>query len=125
MSLTPPFLFATGIENSSPTIDNGRTRIDEFEKCGHYGNWKTDFNLVEDIGVHFLRYGVPLYKVFRGEKDLDWEFSDQAFNDLKRRNIAPIADLCHFRVPDWIGDFQNPDFPGLFAGYARAFAKRY
>ncbi len=30
------FMFATGIENSIPTINNGRTRIDEMEKCGHY-----------------------------------------------------------------------------------------
>jgi beta-glucosidase/6-phospho-beta-glucosidase/beta-galactosidase len=28
-------------------------------------------------------------------------------------------------VPDWIGDFQNPDFPELFADYARAFAQRF
>jgi beta-glucosidase/6-phospho-beta-glucosidase/beta-galactosidase len=35
------------------------------------------------------------------------------------------VDLCHFGVPDWIGDFQNPDFPELFAGYARAFACRF
>src|SRR5581483_8959963 len=26
---------------------------------------------------------------------------------------------------DWIGDFQNPDFPGLFAEYAKAFAQRF
>src|SRR5207237_9966024 len=39
--------------------------------------------------------------------------------------IAPIVDLCHFGVPDWIGDFQNPDFPKLFAEYARAFATRF
>ncbi|MGZ5270234.1 MAG: glycoside hydrolase family 1 protein, partial [Ramlibacter sp.] len=31
----------------------------------------------------------------------------------------------HFGVPDWIGSFQNPDFPALFAGYARAFAQRF
>ena len=31
-----PFLFATGIENSNPTIDHGRVRVDELEKCGHY-----------------------------------------------------------------------------------------
>ena len=37
----------------------------------------------------------------------------------------PIVDLCHFGVPDWIGNFQNPDFPELFAGYARAFAERF
>jgi beta-glucosidase/6-phospho-beta-glucosidase/beta-galactosidase len=45
--------------------------------------------------------------------------------DLKRRDITPIVDLCHFGVPDWIGDFQNPDFPQLFAAYAGAFAERY
>jgi beta-glucosidase/6-phospho-beta-glucosidase/beta-galactosidase len=28
-------------------------------------------------------------------------------------------------VPDWIGDFQNPDFPDLFGSYAKEFAKRF
>ena len=125
MTLTPPFLFATGIENSSPTIDNGRTRIDELEKCGHYDRWREDLDLVEDLGTHFLRYGVPLYKVYTGAEKYDWSFSDQVFNELKKREIAPIADLCHFGVPDWIGNFQNDDFPKLFAKYARAFAERF
>src|SRR5205823_3023979 len=40
-------------------------------------------------------------------------------------NIIPIVDLCHFGVPDWIGNFQNPDFPGCFAEYAKAFAERF
>ncbi|MEJ7667002.1 MAG: family 1 glycosylhydrolase [Hymenobacter sp.] len=44
---------------------------------------------------------------------------------MRRRNIMPIVDLCHFGVPDWLGNFQNPDFPALFAGYAGAFAKRF
>src|SRR5262249_4892174 len=35
------------------------------------------------------------------------------------------VDLCHFGVPDWIGDFQNPDWPQLFAEYALAFARRF
>jgi beta-glucosidase/6-phospho-beta-glucosidase/beta-galactosidase len=125
MSLTPPFLFATGIENSSPTIDDGRTRIDEMEKCGHYQRWHDDFDLVEELGTRFLRYGVPLYKAYTGADKYDWSFADETFNDLQKRNIAPIADLCHFGVPDWIGNFQNNDFPDLFAKYARAFAERY
>ena len=37
----------------------------------------------------------------------------------------PIVDLCHFGVPDWIGNFQNPDFPDFFAEYASAFAQRF
>jgi beta-glucosidase/6-phospho-beta-glucosidase/beta-galactosidase len=44
---------------------------------------------------------------------------------LNELQITPIADLCHFGVPDWIGDFQNPDWPRLFADYARDFARRF
>ena len=44
---------------------------------------------------------------------------------MRRRDITPIVDLCHFGVPDWIGNFQNPDFPRLFADYAAVFAERY
>ena len=123
--MTSPFLFATGIENSSPTINNGGTRIDEMEKCGHYDRWKEDIALVDDLGVHFLRYGVPLHRVYIGPEKFDWEFSDLAFGELRSRNIAPIADLCHFGIPDWLGNFQNPEFPECFANYARAFASRY
>jgi beta-glucosidase/6-phospho-beta-glucosidase/beta-galactosidase len=36
-----------------------------------------------------------------------------------------MADLCHFGVPSWLGGFQDPAFPVLFAQYARAFARRY
>ena len=32
----------------------------------------------------------------------------------------PIVDLCHFGVPDWIGDFQNPDFPDALRRLCRA-----
>jgi beta-glucosidase/6-phospho-beta-glucosidase/beta-galactosidase len=39
--------------------------------------------------------------------------------------IVPIVDLCHFGVPDWVGDFQNSDWPELFAEYAGAFASRF
>ena len=118
-------MFATGVENSSPTINGGRTRIDEMAKCGHYEQWRKDFDCVEELGVQFLRYGVPLYRTFLGPGKYDWEFSDLVFADLHRRGILPIVDLCHFGVPDWIGNFQNPDFPELFADYAAAFARRF
>ena len=119
------FLFATGIENSNPTIQNGRHRVDEMEKCRHYDLWETDFDLVHEQGITCLRYGIPIHRVFIGPKKYDWDFSDLTFNDLRRRDILPVADLCHFGVPDWIGNFQNPDFPELFAEYADAFARRY
>ncbi|GAC1374187.1 MAG: family 1 glycosylhydrolase [Hymenobacter sp.] len=121
----PQFLFATGIENSNPTIQNGKVRVDELEKCGHYKFWRKDFDLVQELGISFLRYGPPIHTTFLGPNKYDWSFADDTFRDLLRRNIAPIVDLCHFGVPDWIGNFQNPDFPVLFAQYARAFAQRF
>jgi len=118
-------MFATGIENSIPTIDNGRTRVDQMESCGHYKHWRLDFDCVEELGLQYLRYGPPLHTTYLGPGRHDWEFADLTLEDLRRRGIVPIVDLCHFGVPDWIGDFQNPDFPQLFALYAAAFAERY
>lgn len=123
--MTFPFLFATGIENSNPTIQNGQVRVDELEKCGHYQHWRKDFDCVQKLGIQFLRYGPPIHTTWLGVEKYDWSFADETFADLRRRGIAPIVDLCHFGVPDWLGNFQNPDFPALFAGYARAFARRF
>jgi beta-glucosidase/6-phospho-beta-glucosidase/beta-galactosidase len=121
-------MFSTGIENSYPTIQlpNGKTkRVDEMEKTGHYKMWETDFALVNEMGIEFLRYGPPYYSTHLGPGKYDWSFADETFNRLKERNIIPIVDLCHFGVPDWLGNFQNPDFAQHFAEYARAFASRY
>ena len=54
-------MFATGIENSIPTINGGTTRVDEMEECGHYEHWREDFDCVEELGIQFLRYGPPLH----------------------------------------------------------------
>src|SRR6478609_5736063 len=121
--MTPAFMFTTGIENSAPRVD-GR-RVDEMEKCRHYEHWREDFDLVDDMGIRFLRYGPPLHRTFLGAEKFDWSFADDTFKVLLKKDIAPIADLCHFGMPDWIGDFQNPDFPDLFASYAKEFAKRF
>nr|WP_299595387.1 family 1 glycosylhydrolase [Sphingomonas bacterium] len=108
-----------------PTIDGGRTRVDEMESCGHYERWEEDFTLVHEMGIGYLRFGPPIHKTWLAPGKYDWEFSDLTFADLKRRNIVPIVDLCHFGVPDWIGNFQNPDFPEQFCIYARTFAERF
>jgi beta-glucosidase/6-phospho-beta-glucosidase/beta-galactosidase len=122
------FMFATGMENSYPTIilPNGKTkRVDEMEKSNHYGRWQEDFHLVKELGIEFLRYGPPYYKTHIGPGRYDWSFSDETFSKLKELHITPIVDLCHFGVPDWIGNFQNPDFVHYFPEYAKAFATRF
>lgn len=118
-------MFCTGIENSIPTVNNGRTRVDQMEVCGHYRYWREDFALLDDMGIKYLRYGPPIHRTFLGPGHYDWEFADLTCAELRRRDIIPIVDLCHFGVPDWIGNFQNEDFPALFAAYAGDFACRY
>jgi len=120
-------MFATGIENSYPTISIGgkKIRVDEMERAGHYRHWRDDFRLVNELGIEYLRYGPPYYNVHLGPGRYDWTFTDETFGALLDLGIVPIADLCHFGVPDWIGDFQNTEWPELFAEYARAFATRF
>ncbi|HJQ70625.1 MAG TPA: family 1 glycosylhydrolase [Blastocatellia bacterium] len=124
----PGLMFATGIECSYPTIElpDGTTkRVDEMERCGHYSYWREDFRLVKEIGLEYLRYGPPYYMTHTGRGQYFWAFADETFNALKEMEITPIVDLCHFGVPDWVGSFQNPEWPELFAEYAGAFAERF
>ena len=121
-------MFATGVECSCPMftdVDGRKRRMDQLERTFHYQHWREDFALVRELGIPFLRYGPPCHRTHLGAGRYDWEFADAAFDELHRLAIVPIADLCHFGVPDWIGDFQNPEWPELFAEYARAFAERY
>ena len=122
--MTPPFLFATGIENSYPTISTGN-RIDQMAKSGHYTRYAEDFALVREMGIGALRYGPAYYRTHSGPDRFDWSSADDPMQMLREMQIEVIADLCHFGVPDWLGGFQDPAFPVLFAEYARAFARRY
>ncbi len=120
-------MFATGIENSYPTIEwEGKTiRQDEFAKTRHYDRWRDDFRILKELGIDYLRYGPPYHTAHTGPGKYDWSFTDDAFHTLLEQKVTPIVDLCHFGVPDWIGNFQNPEWPDTFVEFARAFASRF
>jgi beta-glucosidase/6-phospho-beta-glucosidase/beta-galactosidase len=124
---TQRFLFATGIECSYPTINTpqGVKRQDELAKCRHYEYWREDLRLTREMGIRYLRYGPPWYRMHTGPGHYDWEWTDMVLPEMHRLGIIPIMDLCHFGVPDWLQNFQNAEFPRFFAEYARAFAERY
>jgi beta-glucosidase/6-phospho-beta-glucosidase/beta-galactosidase len=119
------FMFATGIECSYPTIDHGKTRRDQLAECNHYERFKEDLGLVKELGLNVLRYGLPYYSIQKGPNEFDWSFADEAMQEIKRLEITPILDLMHFGVPDWVGNYQNPEMPIHFAKYAGAVAERY
>jgi beta-glucosidase/6-phospho-beta-glucosidase/beta-galactosidase len=120
----PGFLFATGIENSYPVIAGG-VRVDEMDKCGHYRRWREDLGLVRKLELGYLRWGPAMYRTFVGPGRYDWTWVDEVMVEMRRLGIRPILDLCHFGLPNWLGNFQNRDYPAYFAEYAAAFAERY
>jgi beta-glucosidase/6-phospho-beta-glucosidase/beta-galactosidase len=122
------FVFASGIECSYPVIiDHGgkRVRRDQMAECGHYDRWRDDLQSALSLGCRHLRYGPPYYRIHLGPGSYDWSFTDEVLPAMRDLGLNAIIDLCHFGVPDWIGDFQNVDWPHHFAEYARSFAKRY
>jgi beta-glucosidase/6-phospho-beta-glucosidase/beta-galactosidase len=121
------FMFATGIENSYPTIEwKGKTiRQDELAKTKHYQRWRDDFSLLRELGIEYLRYGPPYFSTHTGPGKYDWAFTDETFDALHKQKTKLIVDLCHFGLPDWLGNFQNDDWPKLFTEYVQAFARRF
>ena len=117
-------MITTGLECSYPTVEGGRRR-DELEATGHYTRWREDFELCREIGARHVRYGLPYYRTHLGPGRYDWSFPDEVLPAMWDAGLIPIADLCHFGVPDWVGGFQNTDWPVHFAEYCAAFAKRY
>ncbi|WP_420594169.1 family 1 glycosylhydrolase [Deinococcus sp.] len=119
------FLFATGIECSYPTIQHGAVRRDQLRECGHYEHYQRDFELVADLGLKYLRYGLPYYSVNPAPGVYDWTQADELMEALRGSGVTPILDLLHFGVPDHLGNFQNPELPAQFAAYAGEVARRY
>ena len=59
------FMFATGIENSYPTIEwNGvKIRQDELAKTKHYERWRDDFRILKELGIKLVEQPVPAWNI--------------------------------------------------------------
>ena len=123
-AVIPPFMFATGIENSYPTIDGGAIASTRWRSAATTSSGATTSTASRSSASASSATGRRCTAPGSG-RGATTGTSPTTFGELLRRDITPIADLCHFGVPDWLGNFQNPDFPALFADYARAFAERY
>jgi beta-glucosidase len=95
------------------------------EKCGHYKRWRDDLALVRELGMYYLRWGPAIHRTYTAPATYDWAWIDDVMAEMQRLEIEPILDLMHFGLPDWMGNFQNPEFPPYFAEYAGAFAQRF
>ena len=119
------FIFATGIECSYPTVEQGKWRRDEMEATRHYSRWAEDFELAREVGISHIRYGPPLHLIFNGPGSYDWSWCDEPMRELQEIGPEPIVDLCHFGVPAWLDNFQNDEIVPALGDYACEFARRY
>ena len=120
------FLFATGIENSYPTINSGRTRIDEMEKCGHYTLWQD--------GLRFTRR-----RRHKGAAVRPANTHDVARAGALRLGLLPTrpsvnssgATSCRSSTcatsacPTGSATSRTPTFPSSSPGMRGAFAERF
>ena len=119
------FMFASGVECSYPRLEAGRWRLDEMQATAHDRYWPQDLTQAVELGLSHLRYGPRLPLTYPARGRFDWSTADGPMDAMARMGLTPIADLCHFGLPDWLGDFQNPEIPDALTAYAAAFAERY
>jgi beta-glucosidase len=118
------FIVATGIECSAPVIRGG-SRRDQLRLTGHWERVEEDLDLVVEMGITHLRYGIPFHVVAADAGALDWTWTDRAMQALRDRPIEPIVDLLHFAVPDDLTGFGDPQLLPRYLAYVRAFVARY
>jgi hypothetical protein len=47
--------------------------------------------LVRELGIRFLRYGVPVHRTYLAPDRFDWIFADQTFSALRERRLGPLT----------------------------------
>jgi beta-glucosidase len=122
------FFWAAGIEDTfitAPWPATGRT-LDEYELTDHYNQWKSDLDLMRELGITHARYGIPWHRINPTPNTWDWSFADRTLEYLLEIGIQPIVDLVHYGLPLWIENaYLNPSFPTYMAEYARRAAERF
>ena len=122
------FVWATGIEDTFvPQARPGQRALDEYQLMGHYEHWREDLDLVRELGVQAIRWGIPWYRVEPFPGEFDWSWTDQVIRYMvEELGINPILDLMHYGCPFWLRrEFASDDYPRAVAAYARAVAERY
>jgi beta-glucosidase/6-phospho-beta-glucosidase/beta-galactosidase len=76
------FWWATGIEDTfitAPHLRTGRT-LDEYELTDHYRRWRSDLDLMAELGVPAARYGIPWHRIQPSRNKWDWQHADEPLN---------------------------------------------
>ena len=122
------FQWLAGIEDTfitAPSPKTGRT-LDEYELTQHYDRWREDLDLLAQLQVRSVRYGIPWHRINPAPGVWDFSSADGPLERLLELGIQPVVDLVHYGVPSWIEQaYLAPDFDARMAEYAARVAERY
>jgi dTDP-4-dehydrorhamnose reductase len=103
----------------------GDVYSDQTERAGHQER-PEDLDLFSGLGLKAIRYPVLWERaVVSVEAQPDWSWSDARLDRLRGLGLRPIIGLLHHGSGPPGTDLLDPDFPRLFARYARSVAQRY
>ena len=118
------FVVAAGIESASPLVGDGLRR-DLLRETRHHDRYDADYALLADMGIRYVRIGLPFHEIAADPHRLDWSWTDRALASMARHGLEPIAELMHGGVPDDLSGVCDPRLPERFLQYAEAFGARY
>ena len=104
-----------------PDRSTATARVDQLRDTGHYEMWQTDLKLVRELGLRYLRYGPPIYRILHGHGRVRLELPrpghgrDAAAGHRADHRPGALRPARLARQ-----DFQNPEWPKHFAEYAHA-----
>jgi dTDP-4-dehydrorhamnose reductase len=98
---------------------------DQVVETGHSARL-SDIDAIAELGIKAVRYPILWESVApESPTELDFRWHDERLERLRKRGIRVIAGLLHHGSGPRYTHLLDPDFPKLFARYARAVAVRY
>ena len=98
---------------------------DQLAMAGHYTR-PGDIEKFASLGIRKLRYPV-LWEHHQPEADkkIDWRWTEQQLNTIRKNKIVPIAGLLHHGSGPLFTDLTDDDFAAKLSAYASKVAKKF
>ncbi|MFC5849654.1 acyl-CoA dehydrogenase family protein [Deinococcus petrolearius] len=112
--------FMGGFECSTQRRPSGR-RIDVIDATGHDRFAAQDYARLAAAGLRSARDGLRWHLVERVPGEYDFTSAQAQVTAAREAGVQVVWDLLHYGSPDFVDVFA-PDFPEVFARFARAAA---
>lgn len=99
--------------------------------CDHYHKYKTDLDLIKNIGLDSYRFSISWSRVLsdsKGKINIEgMDFYDRLVDDMLKRDIDPFVTLYHWDLPSYLqekGGWLNRDTAKSFQDYSHIMAEK-